>query len=155
MSSPSSSSYINAGLLVVVAKPPYSPVFARGLASLLREAVVSKALRSSDLDASHRRALVTFIEAVASASDEEAAAPAPAPAENGDAAAAWTPTKDEKEREKDADMEVDGNGTGNGQQEVETRKGLPPLLDAAMRKGLRLVYAQFLPGANEEAGEAS
>lgn len=153
MSSPSCSSYINAGLLLVVAKPPYSPVFARGLASLLREAVVSKALRSSDLDASHRRALVTFIEAVASASDEEAAAPAPA--ENGDAAAAWTPTKDEKEREKDGNMEVDGNGTGNGQQEGETHKGPPPLLDAAMRKGLRLVYAQFLPGANEEAGAAS
>ena len=54
----------------MVAKPPYSPIFAWGLAALLREPVVSKALRSSDLDAGHRRSLVAFVEAVAPAAKQ-------------------------------------------------------------------------------------
>lgn len=51
------------GLTLVAAQPPYSSVFVCALASLLRETVVSKALRSS-LDEAPKRALVKFIETV-------------------------------------------------------------------------------------------
>lgn len=134
------------GLLLAVAKPPYSPVFARGLAALLREEVVSKALRSSDLDASHRRALVAFIEAVSESGDDGDRM------EDGDVAqqTAGTPVTLEQKKERDGDgkgdngdhMDVDG-GEKEGN---EGGKGPPPLLDPAMRKGLRLVYAQVLNG---------
>lgn len=127
----------------MVAKPPYSPIFARGLAALLREPVVSKALRSSDLDAGHRRSLVAFVEAVAPSAKQAPMAEAEEEEEEegGVAGALVTPTKGGTEEGEG--MELDGAGNGNGVEE-EQAKGPPPLLDAAMRKGLRLAYAQFL-----------
>lgn len=132
------------GLLLAVAKPPYSLVFARGLAALLREEVVSKALRSSDLDASHRRALVAFIEAVSEGGNDGDRM------EEGNVAqqSAETLVTPEQKKERDGDgkgddgdhMDVDG-GEKEGK---EGDKGAPPLLDPAMCKGLRLVYAQVL-----------
>lgn len=138
----------------MVATPPYSPVFARGLAALLREPVVSKALRSSDLDGGHRRALVAFVEAVAPAAEQ-----APVGAEEvderveGGAGAVVTPTKGE--RDGGEGMEVDhGEGNGVAKEGERAKVGPPPLLDAAMRKGLRLVYAQFLGGPAAAAAGA-
>jgi hypothetical protein len=44
-----------------VAKPPYSPVFARSMAGFLREPAVSKALKTN-LEDSHRRHVAAFVE---------------------------------------------------------------------------------------------
>jgi hypothetical protein len=129
----------------VVAKPPYTPVFARALAALLREPVVSKALRSStlDLDASHRRALVAFIQAVAGREEEKeedgVGVGEVGEEEQGEGeGAAVTPSKGE---ENEDGMEVDGEPE---KQQEKKEEGPSPLLDPAMRKGLRLVYAEFL-----------
>jgi len=105
------------GLTLVVARSPYSPVFARSLASLLREVVVSKALKSN-LDEGHKRALVRFIEAVCA--------------------------EEEEEEEEEEEGEEEGGRGGGGGAAAAAAAVAAGLLDPAIRKGLRLVYAHLL-----------
>lgn len=105
------------GLTLVVAQPPYSPVFAGAMAALLRENVVSKALRSS-LDESHCRALVAFIEGCARPGPEDGSE------DDSNGMDVVRPEDDERR---------DG-GEGS----------FTALLDPAMRKGLNLVYSHLL-----------
>jgi len=107
------------GLTLVVARPPYSPVFARALASLLREVVVSKALKSN-LDEGHKQALVRFVETVCAEEGGEEGE------EDGG-----------EEEEEGSPVKKEGGGGG-------AAAAAAGLLDPVMRKGLRLVYAHLL-----------
>ena len=111
------------GLTLVAAQPPYSPVFSRALASLLREVVVSKALRSN-LEDTHKKALVAFIEEVCLKDELEELAKAP---------------EDEKVSPAPSPAKMPGAARGDGEGFADDA-----LLDPAMRKGLRLVYAHLI-----------
>eukprot|EP00624_Nannochloropsis_granulata_P004434 evm.model.NODE_31977_length_99932_cov_29.870142.15 len=120
------------GVTLVAAQPPYSPVFARALASLLREVVVRKALKSN-LDEGHKGALLRFIETVcAEEGDEE---------EGGDEGR-------EERKEKEPSPAKKKDAAVGGEEKVEGGVAAAAvaagLLDPAMRKGLRLVYAYLL-----------